>query len=87
MWSWKINRIVDSVLSQTDKKGWTIWTKKCLMVDNNILDEILDKIKEIISNENLDDTNILIDTVKSSEINFGKLKKSYICIKKNWFWS
>ena len=54
------------------------------MVDNNILDEILDKIKEIIiSNENLDDTNILIDTVKSSEINFGKLKKSYICIKKN----
>ena len=53
------------------------------MVDNNILDEILDKIKEIINNENLDDTNILIDTVKSSEINFGKLKKSYICIKKN----
>ena len=53
------------------------------MVDNNILDEISDKIKEIISNENLDDTNILIDTVKSSEINFGKLTKSYTCIKKN----
>ena len=32
------------------------------MVDNNILDKVLDKIKKIISIEKFDDTKVLIDT-------------------------
>ena len=36
--------------------------KKYLMVDDCVLDKVLDKIKEIISIETIDDTKILIDT-------------------------
>ena len=32
------------------------------MVDNNMLDKVLDKIKEIISIQKIDDSRILIDT-------------------------
>ena len=32
------------------------------MVDNNMLDKVLDKIKEIISIQKVDDSRILIDT-------------------------
>ena len=32
------------------------------MVDGNILDKVLDKIKKIIGIEKFDDTNILIET-------------------------
>ena len=36
--------------------------KKCLMVNDYMLDKVLDKIKKIISIENFDYTKILIDT-------------------------
>ena len=36
--------------------------KKCLKVDDYMLNEALDKIKEIIDIEEFDDTKILIDT-------------------------
>ena len=36
--------------------------EKSLMVDDNMANKVLDKIKEIISIENFDDTKILINT-------------------------
>ena len=42
--------------------------KKYLMVDDNILDKVLDKIKNIIGIEKLDDTKILIEQMVNCQI-------------------
>ena len=52
----------ESALSQISRKDWRKWKKKYLMINYNILDKVLDKIKEITGIEKFDDTKILIDT-------------------------
>ena len=59
--------------------------KKCLMVDDYIVDKVLDKIKEIIGIEKFDDTRILIDTDDklSDDITFKKVVILMTCVKKD----
>ena len=49
-------------LSWVNKKYWRTWGEKHLNVDDYMLDKLLDKTKELISIERVDDTKILIDT-------------------------
>ena len=39
---------VKSVLSWINGEDWRAWGKEYLMIDDNILDKVLDKIKEIV---------------------------------------
>ena len=55
----KINKNVKFVLSWINWKDWKTWGKKFLMVNDYMLNEVLDKIKETMSIEHVDDTKIL----------------------------
>ena len=62
IWSYKINKNVESALSKITGKGRKASKKKCLVVDDYIINKVLDKIKGIINIKISDDTKISIDT-------------------------
>ena len=64
IWSYKINKNVESALSKITGKGrkTSKKKKKCLVVDDYIINKVLDKIKGIINIKKSDDTKISIDT-------------------------
>ena len=52
----------ECVLSRINWKNCRTWRKKYLVVDGNIIDKSLDKIKERIDIKNFDATKMLIKT-------------------------
>ena len=57
--------------------------KKYLIIDDYVLDKVLDKTKEIIGTEKLDDTKTLIDNKLLKDITLKNVVILMRCVKKD----